>query len=124
MDNANSSVPSQLAGLTGVVAIASGGENQPGAEERRNGLGLGHQLIRRARNGSNANSNVPVQVTGLTGAVAIAGGFYHSLAAVGGSVPALTVNPPSLSFTADTIRPSRSATKAPDPCDQALRCSA
>jgi uncharacterized protein (TIGR03437 family) len=42
-----------------------------------------------------------VGVTAVTAAVAIAAGSYHSLAALGGSVPTLDVNPTSLSFTAD-----------------------
>ncbi len=99
--NANSSVPSQLAGLTGVVAIASGGETSLALKSNGTVWAWGMNSFGELGNGSNSNSNVPVEVSGLTGAVAIAGGFYHSFAAVGGSVPALRVDPPSVSFTAD-----------------------
>jgi uncharacterized protein (TIGR03437 family) len=99
--NANSSVPVQLAGLTGVVAIASGGETSLALKSDGTVWAWGINSFGELGNGSTANSNVPVQVSSLTGAVAIAGGFYHSLAAVGGSVPALELNPSSLSFAAD-----------------------
>ena len=99
--NANSSVPLQLAGLSGVVAIASGGETSLALKSDGTVWAWGINSFGELGNGSNGNSNVPVEVSGLTGAVAIAGGFYHSFAAVGGTVPALKVDPPSVSFTAD-----------------------
>ena len=50
--------------------------------------------------GTTTDRHAPVQVSGLTGAVAIAAGGSHSLAALAGSIPELTLNPASLSFAA------------------------
>ena len=40
------STPVQVSGLTGVVAVAAGCGPQPGAQDRRHGLGVGIQLLR------------------------------------------------------------------------------
>ena len=48
--------------------------SQPGAEERRDGLGMGIERRWPARQRHEHHSNVPVQVSNLTGVVAIAGG--------------------------------------------------
>ena len=40
------STPVQVSGLSGVVAVAAGGMPQPGGQDRRDGLGVGVQLLR------------------------------------------------------------------------------
>jgi uncharacterized protein (TIGR03437 family) len=103
---ANSSVPVEVSGLTGAVAIAggqyfglavAGGTVQVWGDNSYGELGNGSTV---------ANSNMPVEAYGLTDVVAIAGGYYHALAALGGNgTPDLTVSPASLSFVADGQQP-------------------
>ena len=42
----NATTPVQVPGLTGVVAVAAGDSPQPGAQERRDGLGVGMEQLR------------------------------------------------------------------------------
>ena len=58
---------------------------QPGAQERRHGLGVGVQRLRPVgrRDRTQPDRSSPVQVPGLTGVVAVAAGYYHSLALKG-----------------------------------------
>ncbi|MGA2879878.1 MAG: choice-of-anchor D domain-containing protein [Bryobacteraceae bacterium] len=99
--NANSNVPVQVSGLAGVAAIASGGDTSLALKSDATVWSWGSNLEGELGNGSNVNSNAPVQVNGFSGVVAIAVGFYHVLAALGGSLPILTVQPASLSFAAN-----------------------
>ncbi len=99
--NTSSSVPVPVNSLSGVTAIASGGDTSLALKNDGTVWSWGYNADGELGNGINTNSNVPVQVKSLTGAVAIAGGFYHSLAALGGSLPVLSVKPASVSFTAN-----------------------
>ncbi len=99
--NANSSVPVQLAGLTGLVAIASGGETSQALKSDGTVWAWGINSFGELGNGSNANSNVPVQVSwpkrrGRRLQEAFITAWPRRAEAF-----QLAVNPASVSFTAD-----------------------
>jgi alpha-tubulin suppressor-like RCC1 family protein len=84
--NANSNVPVQVSGLTGIIAIAGGG-----SQYTNNGYSLalkndgtvrawGWNTLGQLGNGTNTDSNIPVTVSSLTGVSAIAAGNVTSLA--------------------------------------------
>jgi uncharacterized protein (TIGR03437 family) len=82
------SMPVQVSGLTGVVAIACGYQHSLALRNDGTVWAWGENQYGQLGNESNAGciaiatacSNVPVQVNGLTGAVAIGGGYSTSLA--------------------------------------------
>lgn len=73
-------VPTQMAGLTGIIAIAGGSGFSLAIKNDGTvwacGTNSGYQL----GNGTNSASFVPVQVSSLTGITAISAGDYYSLA--------------------------------------------
>src|SRR3990170_7413761 len=80
-NNTNSNVPVQVAGLTGITAIAGGGRAHSLAL-RNDGTvwAWGYNINGQLGNGTFTNSNVPVPVTSFTGVSAISSGDLHSLA--------------------------------------------
>jgi uncharacterized protein (TIGR03437 family) len=76
----NSSVPTQVSGLTNLTAIASGVEFGLALKNDGTVWAWGQGEYGELGNGTNNSSNTPVQVSGLTGVTAIAAGAYHELA--------------------------------------------
>ena len=66
-------------GLTGVAAVAQV-RPQPGAEDRRHGLGLGRQRRGQLGDSTTTRRHTPVQVAGLTGVDGSSAAAMHSLA--------------------------------------------
>src|SRR3989304_5520615 len=79
--NTNSNVPVQVAGLTGITAIAGGGRAHSLAL-RNDGTvwAWGFNTSGQLGNGTLTNNNVPVPVSSLTAVTALAGGGNHSIA--------------------------------------------
>ncbi|MEW6330692.1 MAG: DUF5050 domain-containing protein [Pseudomonadota bacterium] len=86
----NRFTPVQVAGLTGVKAVAAGGDNDPA--NQGHGIALkndgtvwtwGRNVEGQLGDGSFSNRNAPVQVSGLTGVTSIAGGAEHTIALKG-----------------------------------------
>src|SRR3990170_1018617 len=80
-NNTNSNVPVQVAGLTGITAIAGGGRAHSLAL-RNDGTvwAWGFNTSGQLGNGTLTNNNVPVPVSSLTAVTALAGGANHSIA--------------------------------------------
>src|SRR3989304_5016513 len=80
-NNTNSNVPVQVAGLTGITAIAGGGRAHSLAL-RNDGTvwAWGFNTSGQLGNGTLTNNNVPVPVSSLTAVTALAGGGNHSIA--------------------------------------------
>jgi uncharacterized protein (TIGR03437 family) len=76
----NSSVPTQVSGLTNLTAIASGGSFSMALTSDGSVWTWGHNQFGQLGNGSNSDSSTPVEVSGLGGIVAIAAGTAFSLA--------------------------------------------
>ena len=74
------SVPRQVAGLTGVTAIAAGQYHTLALKKDGTVWAWGENANGVLGNGTYTNSNVPVQVNTLTGVTAISGGWLFSLA--------------------------------------------
>ncbi len=73
--------PTQIAALSGVVAIAAGYDNHSLALKSDGTVwAWGSNGNGALGNGANMDSSVPIQVSGLTGMVAIAAGYEFSLA--------------------------------------------
>jgi hypothetical protein len=81
--SANSPVPVQVSGLTGVVGVAAGSDNSLEVKSDGSVWAWGYsetsEFIKLSGN-STLNSPVPVQVSGLAGVVSVAAGYDHSLA--------------------------------------------
>jgi alpha-tubulin suppressor-like RCC1 family protein len=86
--NTNSNVPVQVNSLTGITAIAAGGDwiftggwsHSLALKNDGTIWAWGDNYFGQLGNGTNTDSNVPVQVSSLTGISAIAGGGLFSLA--------------------------------------------
>ena len=78
--NTDSNVPVQVSSLTGITAIAGGGDHSLALKNDGTVWAWGWNGYGQLGNGTNTDSNVPVQVSSLTGIIAIAGGYGHSLA--------------------------------------------
>lgn len=76
----NSSVPTQVSGLTNISAIASGGSFTMALKSDGSVWTWGHNQFGQLGNGSTTDSISPVNVSGLDGVVAIAAGTAFSLA--------------------------------------------
>ncbi len=72
--------PVAVSGLTGVKAIAAGGQHSLALLSNGTVWAWGANESGQLGNGTVVSSNVPVQVKGLTGVKAIAAGAHHSLA--------------------------------------------
>jgi alpha-tubulin suppressor-like RCC1 family protein len=72
--------PSQVAGLNGVTAIASGGGHQLALKADGTVVAWGRNNDGQLGNGTTLDSSTPVQVSNLEGVKAIAAGSTHSLA--------------------------------------------
>src|SRR5207248_1925258 len=79
-NNADSNVPVQVSGLTGVVAMAGGYAQSLAVKSEGTGWAWGYNGNGQLGNGGSANSAVPVQVSSLRGVTGIAAGAGHSLA--------------------------------------------
>ncbi|WP_085053197.1 InlB B-repeat-containing protein, partial [Candidatus Magnetominusculus xianensis] len=80
---ADSTIPVQVSGLTGVTAIAAGTVHSLALKSDGTVWAWGYNHWGQLGNGTygvGTNTDTPVQVSGLTGVIAIAGGTYHSLA--------------------------------------------
>ncbi len=75
-----SRVPVAVSGLSGVTAIAAGGEHSLALMSNGTVMAWGNNREGQLGNGTTANSRVPVIVSGVAGVVAIAAGKEHSLA--------------------------------------------
>jgi uncharacterized protein (TIGR03437 family) len=93
-------VPLQVSGLTGVVALAGGQLDTYALKSDGTLWAWGTNDQGELGNGNEVASDIPVPVSGLTGVVAIGSGWQHALAVLGGNLPAVTLNPRTLSFTA------------------------
>jgi hypothetical protein len=88
-----SRVPVPVQGLTGVIAIAAGGEHNLALLGNGTVMAWGNNREGQLGTGSTTASHVPVAVPGLTGVTAIAAGKQHSLALLGnGTVMAWGAN--------------------------------
>jgi uncharacterized protein (TIGR03437 family) len=76
----NSSVPTEVSGLTNIMAIASGGSFSMALTSDGLVWTWGHNQSGQLGNGSTTDSSSPVKVSGLGGVVAIAAGTAFSLA--------------------------------------------
>jgi alpha-tubulin suppressor-like RCC1 family protein/6-phosphogluconolactonase (cycloisomerase 2 family) len=79
-NNINSNVPVAVNGLTGVIAVAGGGNHSVAVKSDGTVWAWGDNSLGQLGNTTTSISNVPVQVSGLTGVVAISAGFAHNLA--------------------------------------------
>lgn len=77
---ATSSLPLQVAGLTGVTAIAAAGAHTLVLKRDGTVWVWGWNAYGQLGIGSNKNASVPMQVPGLHGVTAIAAGYFHSMA--------------------------------------------
>jgi alpha-tubulin suppressor-like RCC1 family protein len=77
---AKSAIPVVVKGLSGVTAIAAGGEHSLARLSSGTVMAWGGNGEGQLGNGKMANSNVPVTVKGLSSATAVAAGGEHSLA--------------------------------------------
>ena len=73
-------VPTQVVGLTNVVAIAAGGYGSYALRADGTVWAWGYNDFGQLGNGTNQTSGTPVQVTGLTNIRAIAGSYYNGYA--------------------------------------------
>jgi alpha-tubulin suppressor-like RCC1 family protein len=81
------SAPVQVNGLTGVVAISSGGWHTVALKGDGSVWAWGYNYDGELGDGTTTDRLAPVQVIGLTGVVAISAGFWHTVALKGdGSV--------------------------------------
>jgi uncharacterized protein (TIGR03437 family) len=78
--SANSNLPEQVGGLTGVVSIAGGFYHSLALKSSGTVWAWGDNQSGELGNGNNTNSSVPAQVGGLRDIVSIAAGGSHSLA--------------------------------------------
>lgn len=78
--NSSSTLPVQVSGLAGVVAVAGGFDHTLALASAGTVWAWGYNQFGQLGNGGNTNSGTPVRVSGFTGAVAVAGGGSHSLA--------------------------------------------
>jgi alpha-tubulin suppressor-like RCC1 family protein len=81
-----SNVPIQISGLTGVIAMAAGDEDNLILKSDGTVWAWGYNPFGNLGNGTNSDTSlvdgsfIPVQVSGLTNIVAVSEGSYHSLA--------------------------------------------
>jgi alpha-tubulin suppressor-like RCC1 family protein len=78
--NHSSTVPVTVTGLSGVVAVASGGEHSLALLANGTVMAWGDNASGQLGNGTTTSSAVPVPVSGLSGVVAISAGYLHSMA--------------------------------------------
>jgi hypothetical protein len=79
-NTADSSTPLPVAGLSDVIAIASGGAHSLAVTADGSVWGWGANDSGQLGNGNTADSAAPVKIPGLTGISAVAAGDSHSLA--------------------------------------------
>lgn len=77
---AYTSTPTQVAGLTGVIAVASGFYDSFALKNDGTLWGWGSNWIGQLGNGTSANSFTPTQVYNLTNLTAVSAGLFHTLA--------------------------------------------
>jgi alpha-tubulin suppressor-like RCC1 family protein len=75
-----SRVPVAVSGLSGVSAVAGGGEHSLALMSNGSVMAWGNNREGQLGNGSTTNSRVPVAVSGISTAIAIAAGKRHSVA--------------------------------------------
>lgn len=75
-----SNIPVAVSSLSGITAIAAGGEHSLALKNDSTVWAWGYNFYGQLGNGTNTNSNVPVYLSSLTSVTVIAGGAYHSLA--------------------------------------------
>ncbi len=73
-------VPGAVSGLTGVTAIAAGGNHSLALLSNGTVMAWGRNGYGQLGDGTTTESDVPVAVSGLSGVTAIAGGYEYSLA--------------------------------------------
>lgn len=78
--NDNSNVPVQVSNLTGITAVAGGGDHSLALKSDGTVWAWGKGTSGELGNGTNDSSNIPVQVSNLTDVTAITGGGGFSLA--------------------------------------------
>jgi alpha-tubulin suppressor-like RCC1 family protein len=79
----DSFTPLQVTSLSGVQAIAAGGNHTLAVTSGGAVWAWGYNGYGQLGDGTNTDSSTPVQVSGLSGVVAAAGGYWHSLAVKG-----------------------------------------
>ncbi len=77
---AKSTVPVQVPGLTGIVAVAGGRWHSLAVKNDGTVWAWGYNKTGELGDGTTTNSISPIQVPGVTGAVKVSAGAYHSLA--------------------------------------------
>ena len=87
--------PTQVIGLSNVIAIASGGQHSLALKNDTTVWAWGLNNFGQLGNGTTTNSNTPVPVSNVYGAIGLAAGTFHSMAFI------------------DTIAPTASPTQEP-----------
>ncbi|MBI4492930.1 MAG: IPT/TIG domain-containing protein, partial [Chloroflexi bacterium] len=77
---ANPSVPVQVSGLSGAIAVAAGGYHSLALKSDGTVWAWGGNGYGQLGDGSTSNRATPVQVSGLSGVIAVSAGWQHSLA--------------------------------------------
>jgi len=77
---ANSSIPIQVSGLSGVNTIAAGKYHSMASKSDGTVWTWGNNSYGQLGNGTTTNGSLPVAVIGLSGVAAVAAGDYHSVA--------------------------------------------
>ncbi len=79
--NLDKATPVQVSGLTGIIAIAAGGNHSLALKSDGTVWSWGHNSNGQLGDGTTTDRGAPVAVAGgLTGVVAIAAGYHHSIA--------------------------------------------
>jgi alpha-tubulin suppressor-like RCC1 family protein len=92
-NKANSDLPVEVSGLTGVTAISAGGSHSLALRKTGTVAAWGGNYSGQLGTDSTTGSDIPVEVAGLSAATSVSAGAYHSLALIG--APPTPPSPPT-----------------------------